>query len=268
LFLLLQSDQYAAALSLLEQEPAIANGYLFEKAYVLYRMHKEDEAFEIIQGLGVNANDRGVSHLDAQLVSSSKHSHTHSGRSPTFLVQKKYRQGDYESAQSIYNTLLDTSSPTSDEHTDIITNLTAAESHIDFLNKGYLTSLHSLSTPITTLESSAPPVIQPLSRSLPIPIPSTSQKPVAEEEKLKLKQPRKSRLPKHVVLGVTPLPDPERWLKKRERTKTQEGRGKKGKKAGMGLGATQGSTMGDKGVGVAQSAPTGGGGGKKSKKTK
>jgi signal recognition particle subunit SRP72 len=53
----------------------------------------------------------------------------------------------------------------------------------------------------------------------------------------KQKPPRKSRVPKGVIPGVTPPPDPERWIKKSERTKV-EGHGKK-KKGG---GATQGST--------------------------
>ena len=59
------------------------------------------------------------------------------------------------------------------------------------------------------------------------------------------KLPRKSRIPKHVVPGVTPLPDPERWLKKRERTSTHryDGRRRGQRGAGMGIGATQGSTV-------------------------
>lgn len=40
------------------------------------------------------------------------------------------------------------------------------------------------------------------------------------------------------------MPDPERWLKKRERTKV-EGRGGRRKKEGMGAGATQGVTVSD-----------------------
>ena len=40
------------------------------------------------------------------------------------------------------------------------------------------------------------------------------------------------------------MPDPERWLKKRERTKV-EGRNRRGKKEGMGAGATQGAAVSD-----------------------
>lgn len=70
--------------------------------------------------------------------------------------------------------------------------------------------------------------------------------PVVKEKKVRTK-----RIPKSVVLGSTPLPDPERWLKKSERSTF--GMGKR-KKAGGG-GATQGSV---------ESGPPGGasGGGK------
>lgn len=49
---------------------------------------------------------------------------------------------------------------------------------------------------------------------------------------------KKVRLPKGVVLGVTPPPDPERWLKKSERSNFGQKRRKGG---GGGGGATQGS---------------------------
>jgi signal recognition particle subunit SRP72 len=47
---------------------------------------------------------------------------------------------------------------------------------------------------------------------------------------------RARRVPKGIVPGVTPPPDPERWLKKSERSTFQQARGKK---KGSG-GATQG----------------------------
>lgn len=54
------------------------------------------------------------------------------------------------------------------------------------------------------------------------------------------------------------MPDPERWLKKRERTRV-EGRGRKGKtREGMGVGATQGSAVTEvKGSSNAPSNPSG-----------
>lgn len=58
------------------------------------------------------------------------------------------------------------------------------------------------------------------------------------------KGPRKGRLPKHVVLGVTPMPDPERWIKKRERTYVTFAQGRKGKGKGRKEGATAGYSQG------------------------
>jgi signal recognition particle subunit SRP72 len=49
-----------------------------------------------------------------------------------------------------------------------------------------------------------------------------------------------SRVPKGVVPGVTPPPDPERWLKKSERSTFGQGRKRRG---GGGGGGTQGSTV-------------------------
>jgi signal recognition particle subunit SRP72 len=53
------------------------------------------------------------------------------------------------------------------------------------------------------------------------------------------KKVRLSRVPKGVVPGVTPPPDPERWIKKSERTNIGHTAGKRRKAAGGG--ATQGS---------------------------
>lgn len=52
----------------------------------------------------------------------------------------------------------------------------------------------------------------------------------------KEKKVRMKRVPKGVVLGVTPPPDPERWLKKSERSTFNAG----GKRKKGGGGATQG----------------------------
>jgi hypothetical protein len=72
--------------------------------------------------------------------------------------------------------------------------------------------------------------------------------------------------------GQTPLPDPERWLKKSERTTFQHPSSKKGKKT---TGASQGVILEalPTGTGVVSSsggggAAGGGGGGKKGKKKK
>ena len=53
------------------------------------------------------------------------------------------------------------------------------------------------------------------------------------------KKVRMKRVPKGVIPGVTPAPDPERWLKKSERT--NYGQGNYRKRKGVGGGATQGA---------------------------
>jgi signal recognition particle subunit SRP72 len=73
-------------------------------------------------------------------------------------------------------------------------------------------------------------------------------------EPLKPKAPRKSRIPKGVIPGITLPPDPERWIKKSERTRVETS----GKKKKLG-GATQGSA-------VIDSKALGGGGGKNKKR--
>jgi len=73
---------------------------------------------------------------------------------------------------------------------------------------------------------------------------------------------RKKRVPKGVIPGVTPPPDPERWLKKSERTNTFTQSGKR-RKAGGG-GATQGIVE-PTNTPSTQSGKTGGVKGKKKK---
>ncbi|KAF9517637.1 hypothetical protein BS47DRAFT_1290620 [Hydnum rufescens UP504] len=226
LFLLLQTDQYNPALDLLEtsnkaiEASGNSPGYQFDKAYVLYRLHREDEAREILLAMGDDPLNRGVQHLDAQV---------------------KFRKGEYEAARNVYNQLLDTCSPDTDEYSDLLTNLGAAQTHLDFLEKDYLQAVHSLPTNASALEAAPPPTL-PSSHNILQP---NAQKQNVAVVALAPKTPRKSRVPKHVVLGTTPMPDPERWLKKRERTRV-EGRGRKGKtREGMGVGATQGSAVSD-----------------------
>ena len=70
-----------------------------------------------------------------------------------------------------------------------------------------------------------------------------TRKPEAGETTKKV---RTKRVPKGVVPGVSPPPDPERWLKKSERTTYAHGK----KRRGAGGGATQGAAVG------VESAPT------------
>ena len=80
------------------------------------------------------------------------------------------------------------------------------------------------------------------------------------------KKVRMSRVPKGVVPGVTPPPDPERWLKKSERSTFGQGR----KRRGGGGAGTQGSTVeaGPPGSGTASGSSHNvkSGGGKSKKK--
>jgi signal recognition particle subunit SRP72 len=86
---------------------------------------------------------------------------------------------------------------------------------------------------INGLESNPPPALTTA---------GSSNVPVAAVIEGELKPPvksvRKKRVPKGVIPGVTPPPDPERWLKKSERTNVFNQSGKKRKTGGGG--ATQG----------------------------
>jgi len=253
LFLLIQTDQYALALEMLETSSSSSSSQRsssqFERAYVLYRLHREQEAEELLGNMSGSTSDRGVQHLDAQL---------------------KFRDHDYYAAHDVYNGLLNTCSPDTDEYQDILVNLEAAQTHIDFLEKDYLKGVHAL--PSTQSASAlealpAPSIVSTLATVTNISggassTPKTSEPPAVNA-------PRKSRIPKHVVLGMTPPPDPERWLKKRERTSTHRHDGRKrGHKAGMGIGATQGSAVSDP-IPASNVRPTSGGGqAKKGKKGK
>ena len=76
------------------------------------------------------------------------------------------------------------------------------------------------------------------------------------------KKVRMSRIPAGVIPGVTPAPDPERWLKKSERSTFGQGKKRKGP-SGAG-GATQGSASVDIPVAqISHPSKTGGGKGKK-----
>lgn len=68
-----------------------------------------------------------------------------------------------------------------------------------------------------------------------------------------------SRVPKGVTPGVTPPPDPERWIKKSERSTFGQGVGRRRKAGG---GATQGSVAEPA---SSHTAKAGGGKGKKKK---
>lgn len=216
LFLLLQTEQYEVALALMD---SLNESRQYEKTYALYRLHREKEALSALDDLKAKSpEDRGVMHLEAQL---------------------EYRQSSYQSALDRYTQLLDTSAVDSDEHADLLTNLNAAQAHLDFQTTGFLHALDALpASVINSLESTAPPPPPGASVVASASVIQASAAPVPSDAPEK-KKVRVSRVPKGVIPGVTPPPDPERWLKKSERSNYSLGAGRRRKVGGGG--ATQGS---------------------------
>lgn len=130
-------------------------------------------------------------------------------------------------------------SKNSEEHSDILTNLQASQSHLDFINRGFLQALDALPVSITSTLETAPPPVQPTTAAVVSAAASASSSLGAQKVIPTKKKVRMKRVPAGVVPGVTPAPDPERWLKKSERSTFGHGRKKRG--AGGGGGATQGS---------------------------
>ncbi|KAI5987625.1 hypothetical protein EDD15DRAFT_2292095 [Pisolithus albus] len=249
LFLLLQTEQYEAALSLIGDDTL--DHRAFEKAYALYRFHKEEEASHVLQELKQSQKgQRGVLHLDAQL---------------------NYRQGSYQTSLELYSELLETADPVrfclsrvsthnihrcisqqSEEYSDVLTNFTASQKHLDFINTGFLHALDELpASVVSAIETLPPPTSHPA--QVAVESHSTLNKELEEEPVVtKAKKVRMKRVPKGVIPGVTP-PDPERWLKKSERSNYNQGK----KRKGIGGGTTQGV--------VADNAPPPSGAGKTSK---
>ncbi|KAF9496334.1 hypothetical protein BDN71DRAFT_1389626 [Pleurotus eryngii] len=236
LFLLLQTEQYDAALELIKSRKD-ENQNVFERAYSLYRLQREVEAAEQLESLEEGGH-RGVVHLRAQL---------------------NYRQGSYQAACDLYSQLLDTSDPHSEEHSDALTNLQASQTHLDFINAVFLHVLDTLPSSLANSLESSPPPSQP-APSIKVSTPSTSAESPDVRVKDVSKKPRKSRVPAGVVPGVTSPPDPERWLKKSERSTFSQGRRRK---TGAG-GATQGAASVD--GGVSASTPSKGAGSKGKRK--
>lgn len=120
-----------------------------------------------------------------------------------------------------------------EEYADIQNNLDSSQQFLDFVSSGYLRSLDKLPTSITkNLEIALPPQPPTLNTIVPQVVLSVPK----DAEESRPKKVRKSRVPAGVTPGVTPPPDPERWVKKSERTNFSVGKRRKG---GAG-GATQG----------------------------
>ena len=68
LFLLLQTEQYNAALDLIDSQED-GGKLAFEKVYTLYRLQRESEASQKLEEIKARLPpDRGVMHLEAQMV--------------------------------------------------------------------------------------------------------------------------------------------------------------------------------------------------------
>ncbi|KAB5593771.1 hypothetical protein CTheo_2740 [Ceratobasidium theobromae] len=228
LFLLLQTDQYVRALEIVDSMTTGSGNSKgskdLERAYLLYRLHKEEEAKTIVDQLkGEGGTSNGsYAHLEAQI---------------------SYRLGDYTTAKEIYDRILDDSELNAEEQNDITTNLAAVQNHLDFLKSGFYGSLRASGVNVTQLEDAPAPAPPTTTATL---VAAIAQKPTPEAAPApaQAKGPRKGRLPKHVVLGVTPMPDPERWIKKRERTYVTFAQGRKGRGKGKREGATAGYSQG------------------------
>jgi signal recognition particle subunit SRP72 len=207
-------------------------------------------------------------------------SHRCKSNAHILLYYQAYREGSYDVAFDLYNQLLDTAEPVSnyhphlrlhsssfkdsEEHSDILTNLQASQIHLDFINTGFLHALDSLPTSITsTLETAPPPQLPSVAVQH-----ASDSTTVNTSMGLNSRAPKKvrmSRVPAGVIPGVTSAPDPERWLKKSERSTFGQGKRRKGPFGGGG--ATQGSASVDTPItqtaGSGHPSKTGGGKGKK-----
>ena len=106
--------------------------------------------------------------------------------------------------------------------------------HLDFINTGSRHAVAALSLSVSsTLETAPPPVQQ---SSVIASARLTSAVDDHENPKPATKKVRMRRVPAGVTPGVSPPPDPERWLKKSERSNFNHGKRKKGTSGGASQG--------------------------------
>jgi len=118
----------------------------------------------------------------------------------------------------------------SEEYSDILINLQASQRHLDFINTGSRHAVASLPLSISsTLETAPPPVQQTSMVTSRLTLSVDDPKPATKIARMR-------RVPAGVIPGVSPAPDPERWLKKSERSTFNQGK----RKRGTGGGASQG----------------------------
>ncbi|KAL1411291.1 hypothetical protein Q8F55_002242 [Vanrija albida] len=259
LFLHLHTDDYAAALELVTKPPSPAPPPLeFERAYCLYRLNREREALDAL--VAIPNHSRRENHLEAQV---------------------RYRLGEFEAAQKIYNDLLTGLSTSSTEYDDIRTNQSAADTQLDFVTRDYQAQLSAPAiespgsgikayTPTAAdLESHVPTVpsgwsrggVKPGDKPVPTPAPVASSS-AAPKPRTKPRH----KLPKGAVAGKAFTQDPDRWLPLRQRASyATPVVKKKGGKEQTGLG-TQGSSAPAADNHGGKSGGGGGGNKKKGKK--
>jgi len=146
----------------------------------------------------------------------------------------------------------------SEEHSDILTNLKASQRHLDFINTGYRHALDALPSSISSALETSPPPAQQASVVKNLRLAASDEHGNMKSTPKKV---RTRRVPPGVIPGVTPAPDPERWLKKSERTSFNHGKRRKG-----GGGATQGAAVDPTPAHAGSPAPLPKAGGKGKKK--
>lgn len=184
LFLLLHTDDYAAALELVTSsaQPNLD----FERAYCLYRLHREPEA---LAALPATKSQRDQ-HLRAQIL---------------------YRLGDYTAAQDVYDSLL--ASASGGEADDIRTNLKATATQVSFVEDDYRGKLNA---PAVENPASGLPAYTPNAGELETHVPTVpigwarvakSEAPAASKVEKKPRTKPRHRLPKGAELANQPKQD-------------------------------------------------------------
>jgi len=173
----------------------------FEVAYCLYRLHREKEALAALDKIAKRG--RREEHLEAQV---------------------RYRLGEYETAQKIYDDLLASSPAASSEYDDIRTNQTATAAHLAFIQRDYrqhlsappveAAGLKPYTVPAGEIESYVPSIPAGWAPRGSLPkvaaVASTSTSTSAPKEEKKRAKPRHA-LPKGAVPGKPFTQDVSCW---------------------------------------------------------
>ncbi|TIB11692.1 hypothetical protein E3P89_02174 [Wallemia ichthyophaga] len=189
IFLLLQLDCFDLALDSLQQSK-----FSFEWAYSEYRRKNEKAAENVVESPSNTSRKWLI--LKAQLL---------------------YRQGDYQGAVDLYQSLLSDLSGDSEEYADISTNLKASKECLDFHKHGYIDAMETLDIPPLDVLEKNP---GPFPENYKAPAVDISSVTVSHGKSTKLNKQKKKRIhamhSKHANKN-TPI-DPERWIPMRERS--------------------------------------------------